>query len=69
MKHLHLILTLMFSGVFLLSACKGPMADLSDDELFAKHKDCKENEPTTPGRGVACENVSEECKKRDNVCG
>ena len=59
---------LILGTLCFLVGCKGPMADIPDRELVAKYRDCKENEPTTPGRGVACENVSEECKRRKNVC-
>ena len=47
-----------------LSACKGGLKDLSNQELAAKADECVQGNPTSPGRVTACENIKSECARR-----
>jgi len=54
-------------GVFMLvglSACEGKMQKMSNQELAQKHSECVRNNPTSPGRVTACENIRKECEAR-----
>lgn len=49
----------------LLSACgRGSLANLENSELAGKRDECVRNDPTSPGRVTACENIRKECERR-----
>lgn len=48
-----------------LSGCEGgKMQKMSDQELAAKSNSCVQNNPTSPGKVTACENIRKECERR-----
>lgn len=47
-----------------LSACEGKMQKMSNQELAQKNSECVRNNPTSPGRVTACENIRKECEAR-----
>lgn len=50
--------------VLCLSACEGKMQKMSNQELAQKNSECVRNNPTSPGRVTACENIRKECEAR-----
>jgi len=54
--------TLLFA--FCLTACEGKMQKMTDQELAQKNSECVRNNPTSPGRVTACENIRKECEAR-----
>lgn len=49
----------------LLGACgSGGLGGLENAELAAKRDECVRNNPTSPGRVTACENIRKECERR-----
>ena len=49
----------------LLYGCgDGKLAGLDNQEIAAKRDACIRNEPTSPGRVTACENIRKECERR-----
>ncbi|MFL0811007.1 MAG: hypothetical protein K6L76_11380 [Agarilytica sp.] len=55
----------LFATVLLLiSACDGGMKGMSNQELAGKRDACLQNNPTSPGRVTACENIRKECERR-----
>lgn len=49
-----------------LVACDGnsKMRKMSNNELVSKRDECLRNNPTSPGRVTACENIRKECERR-----
>ncbi|MBX2849702.1 MAG: hypothetical protein KTR16_15370 [Acidiferrobacterales bacterium] len=47
-----------------LSSCEGKMQKMSNQELSEKRSQCLINNPTSPGRVTACENIRKECEAR-----
>lgn len=62
MKFLTVFLMLLTSMV--LAACEGKMQKMSNQELAQKNSECVRNNPTSPGRVTACENIRKECEAR-----
>lgn len=58
------MIAMMSITTFLLVACEGKMQKMSDAELSEKRADCVRNNPTSPGRVTACENIRKECEAR-----
>jgi hypothetical protein len=61
------LLALVASTVLLvlsLSACEGKMQKMTNQELAQKSSECVRNNPTSPGRVTACENIRKECEAR-----
>lgn len=50
----------------MLVACEGnsKMRQMSNQELTGKRDRCLRNDPTSPGRVTACENIRKECERR-----
>jgi hypothetical protein len=48
----------------LATACEGKMQKMSNSELAEKRAECVRNNPTSPGRVTACENIRKECEAR-----
>lgn len=50
----------------LLAGCRdtAKLSDLSNGELASKNDECLRQQPTSPGRVTACENIRKECAKR-----
>jgi hypothetical protein len=61
-----MLIRLILSTVtlFLLNACGGALAGLDNTELATKRQDCMRQNPTSPGRVTACENIRKECERR-----
>lgn len=59
---LSLLAIMLFS--FGLTACEGKMQKMSNQELAEKRSQCLINNPTSPGRVTACENIRKECEAR-----
>ena len=58
-------LALPLTFLSLLTACgDGKLAGLSNEEIAAKRDACIRNEPSSPGRVTACENIRKECEAR-----
>lgn len=47
-----------------LVACEGGMKGMSNQELAGKRDACLQNNPTSPGKVTACENIRKECERR-----
>jgi len=60
MRHLG-IATFM---TLLLAGCEGGMAGLSDSELQAQHKDCKDLGGSRKIKAMTCDQVRQECERR-----
>lgn len=57
------LLILSFSAA--VSACGGgKLGGLENGELAVKRDECVRQNPTSPGRVTACENIREECERR-----
>lgn len=56
--------SLTFVFCFILQACEGKMQKMSNQELSEKRSQCLLNNPTSPGRVTACENIRKECEAR-----
>ena len=56
----------VFLSVFALAACGGnsKMRNMSNGELAGKRDECLRNNPTSPGKVTACENIRKECERR-----
>jgi len=63
MKHILYVLISAFVLVG-LQGCEGKMQKMSNQELAQKHSECVRNNPTSPGRVTACENIRKECEAR-----
>ncbi len=48
----------------LLLACGSKLKGLDNTELAAKRDECIQQNPTSPGRVTACENIKKECERR-----
>ena len=62
---MRLLTASIFFTVF-LCACEGnsKMRGLTNGELVGKRDDCLRNNPTSPGKVTACENIRKECERR-----
>lgn len=62
-----MLIRLIVLGAMLpfLAACGGgKLAGLENAELAAKRDECTRQNPTSPGRVTACENIRKECERR-----
>lgn len=50
--------------LFALIGCEGGMKGMSDQELSSKNDACIKNNPSSPGKVTACENIRKECERR-----
>lgn len=57
-------IVILSAVVLALFACEGGMKGMSDQELSAKSDACIKNNPTSPGKVTACENIRKECERR-----
>jgi len=49
----------------LVAACgNSKMRSMSNSELSSKRDACLRNNPTSPGKVTACENIRKECERR-----
>jgi len=60
------VFTVLICSLFCvgLASCEGKMQKMSNQELSQKRSQCLINNPTSPGRVTACENIREECEAR-----
>ncbi|WP_096086594.1 hypothetical protein [Agaribacterium haliotis] len=58
------LFTLVAAMLLSLSACEGKMQKMSNQELSQKRAECIRQNPTSPGRVTACENIRKECEAR-----
>jgi len=56
-------LAMIATFALLFTACEGKMQKMSNAELAEKRADCVRNNPTSPGRVTACENIRKECEE------
>ncbi|BCD95817.1 hypothetical protein [Marinagarivorans cellulosilyticus] len=51
--------------LLLLAACgDGQLSGLDNAEIAGKRDECVRQNPTSPGRVTACENIRKECERR-----
>lgn len=58
------LITLGAMILFLAACGGGKLAGLENSEIAAKRDECIQQNPTSPGRVTACENIRKECERR-----